>query len=879
MGILTFIPDPIKQKIGQAVIDFLADQARDYASDQIADKISGFSSNSEWRKSFETAMKAAVKRFETEYILQDEDLVIAIKQDKEFWTSKKVLSALMDMIKRPGAWIPQEQQTFVQHFDDVLPQRLNRERVDAAVLYFLRCIVEELWTLPGTKEIREVYSLQFQKLTAEAATEQVALSQRQLLMTAQLGRDVRETLAQLTSALGEKMLTDSPQMPILPSPRPYHNLPQPDYAAFVGRKYELDWLRQRLSCQDRAWQIVLTGIGGVGKSALALAIAHEYQQCYDELPSEERFDAIVWISAKEEVLTVQGKESAGLTTTVLRTVEDIYIAIAHVLEREDIMRALPENQGNLVEKALRRQRTLLVLDNLESVKDERVKPFLRNLPAPTKAIITSREWLDVADVFPLTGLLWEEANQLIDEEAKVRGVDLKEQQRVRIFVLTFGLPLSIKLSIARMASGEIFEAVTRWLGDAVGDLPEYCLKGQIELASNRDPNTWGALLASSLFDREMGVSREALAKITDLSLADLDAALGQLQRLFLIKRNNNDRFCVLPIVQRYVRSQLVEDSVRNRIISRWLDWLAEFVRANSGDLEIRTEKVTEFGLEYPTLFSAICWCREQMDTVSLFRLTAGTWLYAYRISSFDQARDIADALLEAAHSAGDERYETSAELLLSRLALIYELYEQALQHVNRALELASATQDDFHIKLGWLVKASILLSQRQFAEAKALALQLIELLDTNEADAYIETRVCECLSTLEIEQGNFDQAQEWLQRAESIAEKINASRVVSTMQHRHGVILMRQGKYADAEPYLLRSLESNRLYGDRRYIAFNAECLANVYFHTGRFKIAYQLAEEAEDLFDRLGMTSRVDAMNELRGRLVDMETLSEDVP
>lgn len=877
MGILTFLPDSTKQKIGQALIDFLAEQAKKYTSEQIADKISGFSSSAEWRRSFETALKAAVKRFETEYVLQDEDLVIAIKQDGKFWASKKVQLALMDMIKRPGAWASPEQQTVIQHFDDVLPQRFNRARVDKAVLYFLRCIVEELWTLPGTKEIREVYSLQFQKLTAEATKEQVVLMQQQLMTTVQLDADVREALTQLTAALGEKMLADSQQTPILPSPKPYHNLPRPDYVSFVGREQELDWLRKRLSSQDRAWQIVLTGIGGVGKSALALAVAHEYQRCYDELPVEERFDAIVWISAKEEILTVQGKEVAGFSSAVLRTLEDAYIAIAYVLEREDITRALPENQGYLVERALKRQRTLLVLDNLESVKDERVKPFLRNLPAPTKAVITSREWLDVADVLQLTGLLWEEANQLIDGEAQVRGVSLAEQQRKRIFELTSGLPLAIKLSVARMASGETFAAVARWLGDAAGDLPEYCLKGQIALASSRDPNTWLVLLTSSLFDREIGVSREALAAITDISLADLDTALAQLQRLFLINRNSKERFCVLPIVQRYVRSQMAEASTGSQIVDRWLGWLAEFVRANSGDLEIRTERVTEFGLEYPTLFSAICWCREQMDTGALFQLAEGTWRYAYRISSFSEAREMADALLNAARIVGDEKQESIAELLLSRLALVYEQYEQASQHIDRALELASATQDEYSI-IRWLVKLSILLRKRQFVEAERLALNILEFGSDNETDTYIKTRACECLCMLEAERNNFAQAQQWLQRAECLARRINASRVISTMQYRHGVILMQQGKYSDAEPYLLQSLESNRVYGDRRYIAFNIEGLANVCFHTDRFRMAYQLAEEAQDLFDRLGMLSRANAMDELRGRLAGTGMYFEDM-
>ena len=67
-------------------------------------------------------------------------------------------------------------------------------------------------------------------------------------------------------------------------------------------------------------------------------------------------------------------------------------------------------------------------------------------------------------------------------------------QRKRFFDLTWGLPLPIKLGIARMAGGESLAMVDRWLGDAVGELPEYCVKGQIDLVRERDPNAWTVLL-------------------------------------------------------------------------------------------------------------------------------------------------------------------------------------------------------------------------------------------------------------------------------------------------------------------------------------------------------------------------------------------------
>ena len=61
-----------------------------------------------------------------------------------------------------------------------------------------------------------------------------------------------------------------------------------------------------LSPQVRHFLITIDGIGGIGKSALALEAAHYYLRNYDQLPAEERFDAIVWATAKHDVLTADG---------------------------------------------------------------------------------------------------------------------------------------------------------------------------------------------------------------------------------------------------------------------------------------------------------------------------------------------------------------------------------------------------------------------------------------------------------------------------------------------------------------------------------------------------------------------------------------------
>jgi tetratricopeptide (TPR) repeat protein len=400
--------------------------------------------------------------------------------------------------------------------------------------------------------------------------------------------------------------------PIIERLRPYHNLPQPDYTRFIGRQQELEWLRRCLTPNDRVWQMVIAGIDGVGKSALALALAHEYHQGYNELPADKRFDVIIWVSAKEEVLTVTGREKAAPAGLIFRTLDDIYTAIAHTLEREDITRAVPEEQDRLVGKALREQRTLLIIDNLEAVADERVKSFLRNLPQPTKAVITSREWLDVADMLKLLGLSPQEAEKMISEEETVRAVRLEATQRQKLVERTAGLPLPIKLSIGRMASGETFEQVLRWLGNlTTGDLPEYCVKGQVDLCQQRDSNAWRLLLACSLFDRGAGATRDALGFVTDLPIADRDDGLTLLQRLSLINRTDVDRFWMLPIVHEYAASELAKLTDIGKIFrDRWVSYFHTFFNTDSYDY-------TALRIDLPNIEMVLSWLESQERIIEM----------------------------------------------------------------------------------------------------------------------------------------------------------------------------------------------------------------------------------------------------------------------
>ena len=77
------------------------------------------------------------------------------------------------------------------------------------------------------------------------------------------------------------------------------NLPRRSY--FVGREEEVRTVLESLQPNSRTFIVGIEGIGGVGKSALAIEVSY---LCVEN----DLFESVIWISAKETVLTLHGIE-------------------------------------------------------------------------------------------------------------------------------------------------------------------------------------------------------------------------------------------------------------------------------------------------------------------------------------------------------------------------------------------------------------------------------------------------------------------------------------------------------------------------------------------------------------------------------------------
>jgi hypothetical protein len=551
--ILGLIPQSLKRQALDTLVDFVSEQARKYASEEVAVKIKKLRSDAAFNQAFEEGLRRAVRRFVQEYEVEDEDLVAAIAADEDFFNNEEVRAALLTILKKPGVYLAGEREKVAESFTSVLPGRKNRARVDRAVIYLLKCLAEEVWHLP---ELQPIYSLQFQRMTAEATRQQVELQKAQLQALSRLNAGVREALLQLTDAIAERKLLPPGETPALPAPpskpKVYHNLPQPDYGRFVGREQELAQVARILRPYPHSQHALVTidGIGGIGKSALALEVAHRYLRNYDRIPPEERFEAIIWTSAKGSVLTAEGIVPRS---QALRTLDDVYTTIAVTLQREDITRARPEEQAEVVRNALARQRTLLIVDNLETVDDEAVMSFLRELPAPTKAMVTTRHRIDVAYPVRLVGMPSKDARRLIAQECDKKSVTLDENEVNRLYDRTGGVPLAIVWSVAQVGFGYGVEAVLTRLGQPSEDISRFCFEGTMDRIRGTDAHKLS--MALSLFATY--ASREALDYVAglDKDVLGRDEGLVTLERLSLLNKQA-DRFSLLPLTRSYLAREL-----------------------------------------------------------------------------------------------------------------------------------------------------------------------------------------------------------------------------------------------------------------------------------------------------------------------------------
>ncbi|HLO15271.1 MAG TPA: NB-ARC domain-containing protein, partial [Anaerolineales bacterium] len=513
------------------------------------------------------------------------------------------------------------------------------------------------------------------------------------------------------------------------------NLPRRPY--FVGRDEEIKAILQSLQPNSRTFIIGIEGIGGVGKSTLAIEVSH---RCMES----DLFEAVIWISAQESILTLHGIEPV---IPEAKTLADILITIGTNLGNPTIGNLSIQDQIRRAYNLLARQTTLLILDNFESLsKNEQrdILDFLRRSPITLKVIITSRERVSEGQVIRLQGLSFEESNALLEWDAQQKNIHLTKDQSTYLVNLTGGLPLALlwvqgQISVLGYSVTQVLDKLSL---DADIPILQYCFNHSWNLLGQSDARKLLFILAL----QPDPVSRTALQEIAGiLTNEHFGNEISHLLQLSLIDHEHGkDYFSILPLTRRFIRTQFAGDrkfikqaelkitqyyvkllskkssfkewrsyddllSDRNNILSvaQWCYKSLQKKQTKSGALAKQTRNIAEILVQVGTQFGSVLWQRA----------------YWY------DRMTLAHAALYAAKLLADWKSVSTFARNISWIYFYQGDYLRALHWAEESLSATTQTEDELLIAAAKRSLGTVELQLGNFDRSEKL---LLEVLSTSE---------------------------------------------------------------------------------------------------------------------------------------------------
>ena len=652
------------------------------------------------------------------------------------------------------------------------------------------------------------------------------------------------------------------------------NLPSRDRVQLIGRQKEIARLLELLSPERAAPLITVDGIGGVGKTALVFEVA---DRCWKAStgkihdPNISHFDAIIFVSAKQQYLTPDGILSGN---DAKRTLRDIYREIAVTLERFEIMHAIPQEQLSITYKVLSQQRTLLIVDNLETMEDKQeIMSFLYyELPRSVKVIITTRERLSLFSTIRLEQLSQEESLSLIEKEAGEKKAEVSRAQALKLYHHIGGIPAALIYAIGQIAFGYSVETVVERVPKAGSDVARFCFEGS--LGPLRGQPAHHLLMAIAMFPKPPLF--EAIAETAGLRSDKIavEDGLTQLHRLSLVSKQQ-ERYSMLPLTREYALSELAaHPSFEREARSRWVNWYLNYTDEFGGkdwqDWQIRYDRIEE---EWDNLLTVFGWCaaNEQYDAFQVFwqkHTIKFTQAYGY----WDDRLTWLDWLIKAAEKRSD--WSPAVRAMVDRGSTLTRVgqFEDANRHFVGAWEKRRYV-DDLVLVLLTQKFAELRIHQRDFADAMVWLERAETLLNTIAPE--LEERECDrrwvdfqsYRGLFFDKQKDYVQAKIHYQKMFEGAKRINWKRIAVFAQNHLAYIAIAQDRLDEAEELLQSGLPTEK---DKRATAFHNFTYAYFYQKKGNIEEARRLAKEALDGYEDLGMKLDAQEVEELLRQLSD---------
>ena len=402
-----------------------------------------------------------------------------------------------------------------------------------------------------------------------------------------------------------------------PTPNPpldNSNLPN-RYPTFVGREEEIEQVLTALA--SRAWIISIDGIGGIGKTTLALECAH---RCKADCRGTPRFSGFVWTSARDT-------PDFCLDTLV----SDIVSVLEPAKRRDDhdVASRIARSKRLLAAAPI-----LLIIDNFETVRDERLFGFLRDFPSPSKVMITTRHHLQTGErIVTVGGLDDADSVMLLQREAERLHITLRDRDRTLLTLIAqkaFGIPFVLRWVMESIYKGKNLKWALQSLENATADdIFQYVFERSLGLLDDDGHGifrsfaffpAWTDLHTIAALNPGITALADRLSALVSLSLVEDNRCLADENRRFRISRfarylavkqlkHNDDCAALLEVALDHYRSRVGQTTYSRDCLMEDAEKLraALLLAADLGD---SAHGVGNFGSAVgPDALECTCWRR------------------------------------------------------------------------------------------------------------------------------------------------------------------------------------------------------------------------------------------------------------------------------
>ncbi|MFJ8147083.1 AfsR/SARP family transcriptional regulator [Streptomyces sp. NPDC096048] len=481
----------------------------------------------------------------------------------------------------------------------------------------------------------------------------------------------------------------------------------------------------------------LAGIGGVGKTTLAVHVAHRARAAF---PDGQLYVDLQGAGARAaEPETVLGSFLRALGTADSAVPDSL------------------EERAALYRSVLDGRRVLVLLDNARDAAQ--VRPLLPGTDG-CAALVTSRVrmvGLAGAHLVDLDVMSPEEALALFTKIVGEERVASEREAALDVVGACGFLPLAIRIAASRLAARRTWtvSVLAAKLADERRRLDELqagdlAVKATFELGYGQlEPAQARAFRLLGLADGP-DISLAAAAAVLDLPAEDTEDLLESLVDTSLLESAAPGRYRFHDLVRLYARACAERDehppSERGAALSRLLDfYLATaagvYAIERPGDRLVDGLEPTEYpGLTFDDGSAALDWLySEAAPLLACVRQCAGTARSRRAVDLLWAAKDLTEsganshqyeatarAMCDATEEAGDARAQGRARTTLTNVLLVSGRIQQAAEQAEAAMTLAEAARDTTAVS--WVAndRGLISLHQGRFADGRAFLEQAID---------------------------------------------------------------------------------------------------------------------------------------------------------